>query len=192
MALDFLSEFRRREGESDIRKARWYIIATSALTAASAGEHIGELYRQITAGLSLEDRKIVQRRIKEAILKGSILYGVPRSATAFTSLYAMLPDDEVDTYSPRMENFDKPGDEQRRAERGRNYFDTLWGGPTGGQAQRDRASKYYPDAGWHLNGLLRHGATKEEAQFAQDLALAVAQQFNVKTGSITKVEDVKL
>ncbi len=47
-------------------------------------------------------------------------------------------------------------------------------------------------AGWHLNGLLRHGATKEEAQFAQDLALAVAQQFNVKTGSITKVEDVKL
>ncbi len=43
---------------------------------------------------------------------------------------------------------------------------------------------------WHLNGLLRHGATKEEARFAQDLALAVAQEFGAKTGNITKVEDL--
>ncbi|EXJ57741.1 uncharacterized protein A1O5_12531 [Cladophialophora psammophila CBS 110553] len=44
---------------------------------------------------------------------------------------------------------------------------------------------------WHLNGLLQHGATREEAQFAQDLALAVARQFNAKTGDITKIEDLK-
>ncbi|KAK5222258.1 hypothetical protein LTR72_006515 [Exophiala xenobiotica] len=233
MALDFLSEFRTREGEADIGKAKWYIIATSALTAASAGEHIGELYCLATAGVSLENRKIVQRRIKEAILKGSILYGVPRSAGAFTSLYAILPDDELDTYSPRTEMFSNPGDEQRRAERGRKYFDMLWGGPEGGQAQRDRASKYYPDtyllniktnyemwmsedavlsnvetqlcnlallicnnspvqALWHLNGTLRHGATNEQARFSQDLALAVARQFNAKTGDITRVEDLKV
>ncbi|KIW95798.1 uncharacterized protein Z519_02862 [Cladophialophora bantiana CBS 173.52] len=233
MSIDFLSEFRIREGEVDIRQARWYIIAASALTAAAAGEHVGELYRQVTTGLPLEDRKIVQRRIKEALLKASILCGVPRSAVAFSALYAILPEDEIDTYSPRTEKFNNPGDEQRRAERGRKYFDTLWGGPSGGQAQRDRASKYYPDVYllniktnyelwmsedailsnietqlcnvallicnnsptqmlWHLNGLLRHGATREEAQFAQDLALAVARQFNAKTGDITKIEDLKL
>lgn len=43
---------------------------------------------------------------------------------------------------------------------------------------------------WHLNGLLRHGATKEQAQFAQDLGLAVAKQFDARTGVITKVEEL--
>lgn len=45
---------------------------------------------------------------------------------------------------------------------------------------------------WHVKGLLRHGGTLEEAKFAQDLALAVAHQFNAKTGEITKAEDVVL
>lgn len=62
---------------------------------------MGDLYTKVTSSLSLGDRKIVQRRLKEAILKGSILYGVPRSASAFSALYAVLPDDEIDTYSPR-------------------------------------------------------------------------------------------
>lgn len=152
----------------------------------------------------------------------------------------------------RSENFNDPGDEQKRAQRGRAYFDTLWGSPSAGQAQRDRANKYYPDlctwdhksdkslvatetyheladllniktnyelwmsedailsnketqmcnlalltcnntptqASWHLHGLLRHGATKQEAQFAQDLALEVAHQFGAKTGNIELVQNL--
>ena len=74
---------------------------TSALTAAAAGEHVGKLYQQVTADLPLEDRKIVQRRFKEILTKGSILYGVPRAAVAFSSLYSVLPEAEIDTYSPR-------------------------------------------------------------------------------------------
>lgn len=45
---------------------------------------------------------------------------------------------------------------------------------------------------WHLRGLLRHGATVEEARFAQDLGIAVAREFGAKTGLITMVEDVVL
>lgn len=47
-------------------------------------------------------------------------------------------------------------------------------------------------AGWHLNGLLRHGATKDEAQFAQDVALAVAKNFGARTGNITRVEELDI
>lgn len=63
-----------------------------------------ELYRLATDGLSLENKKIVQRRIKEAVLKGVILYGVPRSAQALGPLYKILPDEEIDTYGPRYVN----------------------------------------------------------------------------------------
>lgn len=62
---------------------------------------MGDLYLEATKDLELEDRKIVQRRIKEAILKGSILYGVPRAAQGFGSLFRILPEDEIDTFAPR-------------------------------------------------------------------------------------------
>lgn len=55
----------------------------------------------MTAGISREDRVIVQRRMKEAIIKGSILFGVPRAAGGLGGLYRAIPEDEIDTYSPR-------------------------------------------------------------------------------------------
>lgn len=73
----------------------------SALTAACAGEQVAELYRLVTKDLDLDSRKIVQRRMKEAILKGSILVGVPRAAQAFGPLFRAIPEDEIDLYSPR-------------------------------------------------------------------------------------------
>lgn len=51
--------------------------------------------------LGLEDEKIVQRRIKEAILKTSCLYGVPRSLQALLPLFEILSDDRIDHYGPR-------------------------------------------------------------------------------------------
>ena len=118
-ALEFLREFEAREGQIDILRAQWYIVAVfdtlmvlrrlllnkenkaAALTAACAGEQVAELYHIVTRSLPLESKKIVQRRIKEAILKGSILYGVPRTAQVLGPLFRSLPDDEIDCYSPR-------------------------------------------------------------------------------------------
>lgn len=55
----------------------------------------------MTNGICREDRVIVQRRMKEAILKGSILFGVPRAAQGFGGMFRAIPEDEIDTYSPR-------------------------------------------------------------------------------------------
>lgn len=71
------------------------------MAAASAGPDVPELYRLATDGLPKEQRLLVQRRLKEAILKTSCLYGVPRSLQALLPLFAILPDDEIDVYGPR-------------------------------------------------------------------------------------------
>ena len=54
-------------------------------------------------GLEKDERLRVQRRIKEAILKTSPLYGVPRSLQALLPLFSILPDGEIDTYAPRSD-----------------------------------------------------------------------------------------
>lgn len=83
------------------------MLKAAALAAASAGEKVTDLYKLVIQGLSLDDQKIVQRRIKEAILKTSCLYGVPRSLHALFPLYASLKEEEIDTYSPRCVNYNR-------------------------------------------------------------------------------------
>lgn len=39
--------------------------------------------------------------LKEAILRTSILYGVPRSLQALLPLFAIVPDDRIDASGPR-------------------------------------------------------------------------------------------
>lgn len=60
-----------------------------------------QLYQAATQQVDLDDQKIVQRRIKEAILKTSALYGVPRSLQALFPLFNTLKDEEIDNFGPR-------------------------------------------------------------------------------------------
>lgn len=43
---------------------------------------------------------------------------------------------------------------------------------------------------WHTKGVVRLGGTIEQAKFAQDLGIAIAEQFNSKTGDITLANDI--
>ena len=43
---------------------------------------------------------------------------------------------------------------------------------------------------WHTRGIVRHGGTKEQAEFAQQIALQVADKFNSATGQVTLVEGI--
>lgn len=116
-----------------------------ALTTACAGDEVANLYRLVTADLPLESRKIVQRRIKEAILKDSILVGVPRAAQAQGPLLRAIPEDEGDVYSPRTEKAESRDCERERAEKAARYIGVLWGGAEAAQQVRERLAKNYPD-----------------------------------------------
>ena len=77
------------------------MLQAGAMAAASAGPDCVKLYKVATEGLSLDQELVVQRRLKEAILKTSILYGVPRSLQALLPIFATLDDDHIDHYGPR-------------------------------------------------------------------------------------------
>lgn len=62
---------------------------------------MAELYQVATRGMTLAEEKHIQRRLKEAILKTSILYGVPRSLQALLPLFATLEEEQIDHYGPR-------------------------------------------------------------------------------------------
>ncbi|GME66488.1 uncharacterized protein LTHEOB_8708 [Neofusicoccum parvum] len=199
-------------------------------SGASAGAETPELYRLCTSNLSLEKEKLVQRRLKEAVLKTSLLYGVPKSLQALIPLFNSLKDEQIDDYGPRCEAVATRADPKVREDRGKNYFDILWT-PEAAQVNRNKNSKYHPDlallnqqmvyewwiseeailsnvetqmcstaalicsnspvqALWHTRGIVRHGGSTEDAVFAQEMGLAVAQAFGCKTGEITRVEDI--
>ncbi|ETS72881.1 hypothetical protein PFICI_15404 [Pestalotiopsis fici W106-1] len=219
--------FQLRENSQQITRARWYLIAAQAVALASAntGQHVVELYKKVVQDVTLDDQKIIQRRMKEAILKTSAFYGIPRSLQALLPLFKSLKDEEIDHYGPRWE-LSQTDEVQRiqmdkiRYEKARRYFDTIWT-PESAQANRDNNFKYHPDlyllntqlayeyyisedailtpietqmcniaaliccecpvqAMWHTRGLINHGGSMEEAQFAQDLGLAIAELSGCK------------
>ncbi|EMD88508.1 hypothetical protein COCC4DRAFT_208575 [Bipolaris maydis ATCC 48331] len=146
---EIINEFRDREKSKNITTAVWYIVAAAALASSGAGPDVVQLYQAATKQINLDDQKIVQRRIKEAILKTSALYGVPRSLQALLPLFNSLKDEEIDHYGPRWEAMQADAQsrtiyEKTRYEKARRYFDTVWT-PAGAQANRDKNFKYHPD-----------------------------------------------
>lgn len=43
---------------------------------------------------------------------------------------------------------------------------------------------------WHTRGIVRHGGTIEQARFAQEVALKIAEMYGAKTGEITPVDEI--
>lgn len=73
----------------------------AALASAGGGADLVDLYKLATHDLALRTELLVQRRIKEAVLKTSCLYGVPKSLQALLPLFASLPDNHIDHAGPR-------------------------------------------------------------------------------------------
>lgn len=118
-SMETIASLRALETEKDILKAGWYLTAVRghlfnmefALTSkcqaagfasAGAGANVVHLYRAVTADIPLDQQKLVQRRIKEAILKSTVFCGVPRTAQALFPLFEDLKDEEVDNFGPRL------------------------------------------------------------------------------------------
>ena len=73
----------------------------AAMIGAGIGADVLSMYRLATRDLPLETAKLVQRRVKEAILKSTVFTGVPRTAAATRLFYRDLKDEEIDNYAPR-------------------------------------------------------------------------------------------
>ncbi|KAH6971266.1 hypothetical protein BKA56DRAFT_661156 [Ilyonectria sp. MPI-CAGE-AT-0026] len=146
-SLDFLLEFRDHERQRDLNQQVWYIVGAVALTACNQGARVTELYQSATQDLPLEDKKVIQRRIKEAILKSSPLTGMPRALRALLPLYESISDDEIDNYAPRiavLEGPDATAAVKQIEARAQDYFSTI-AGPGVADKLRGLFAKHQPD-----------------------------------------------
>ncbi|KAG5742951.1 hypothetical protein H9Q69_005575 [Fusarium xylarioides] len=122
---ELFADFRKSEADCDALHAKWYLVAAVALAASSAGDRVPDLYRLAVADLPLDQEKIVQRRIKEALLKTSILMGLPKALQSLVPLYRCMTEDKVDTYGPRTEALGSAEATKAREERTQQHFDML-------------------------------------------------------------------
>lgn len=76
-------------------------IQVVSLAAACAGAEVVKLYRHVCADLPLDEQKLVQRRIKEALIRTGHLYGTPKVIQTLFPLFQDLKDEEIDQYGPR-------------------------------------------------------------------------------------------
>jgi hypothetical protein len=74
---------------------------TAALAGANAGLRQPELYRMAVKDLPLEKEMIVQRRLKEALTKISILIGNPRALGSLVPMFKEFKPDGIDLFAPR-------------------------------------------------------------------------------------------
>ncbi|KXT09973.1 hypothetical protein AC579_7076 [Pseudocercospora musae] len=147
--IELLEKFSGKEGVADITKATWYAIAACALAASSAGHEVIRLYRFATIGLPLETQKVIQRRIKEAIVKTAMLYGGPKALQALFPLFKDLKEEEVDHYGPRWDSIKDDFDgallrPKARQWAGADFFGTLWG-PDAARQNLEFNFNYCPD-----------------------------------------------
>ncbi|EME42326.1 hypothetical protein DOTSEDRAFT_25943 [Dothistroma septosporum NZE10] len=143
---ELLAEFRDREKATDNTKANWYNIAVAALAAASAGHEVVKVYRFATKDTDLESQKLIQRRIKETIIKTSWLYGGPRAILSLFPLFKDLREEEIDHFGARWDQHlhPLPSATHHAETRGKRFFDNLWS-PEAAKENLDFNFKYSPD-----------------------------------------------
>lgn len=103
---------------------------TCAFTSANTPSAVPLVYLHAIAPFSKDApaRRLVLRRIKEALIKGCLLFGIPRTLNAFYALVKVLPKDDgeesVDTEIVRKE-IANPLD-AKVVERGLSYFENIY------------------------------------------------------------------
>lgn len=124
------------------------------MAASSCGSDSVKLYKVATEGLELQDELIVQRRIKEAILKESALFGVPRCLQFLIPIFHSLEDDHIDRFAPRYDSLGDASAQKTRQEKGHAYFDVIW---TPELAEKNRALnfKHSPDLSTNVTYVFR-------------------------------------
>ncbi|KAB5554913.1 hypothetical protein GE09DRAFT_1287368 [Coniochaeta sp. 2T2.1] len=72
---------------------KWYCIAACAFTACNEPKYVATIFTVATKDhqSDLNHQTLVLRRIKESLLKTSIIYGIPRLINAFRALVRLVP-----------------------------------------------------------------------------------------------------
>ncbi|KAL2162808.1 hypothetical protein VTH06DRAFT_6644 [Thermothelomyces fergusii] len=122
----------------DLPRHTWYLIAAATLCQLNRPDEISPIYQHAlqhgTGGgiaPSHEEKLLISRRIREALIKAAAVGGVPRTINALLELKKVTPDallDEPESFSPtgrRADVYDTPA--PVIMQRGQEFFETVYG-----------------------------------------------------------------
>nr|RBQ92401.1 hypothetical protein FVER53263_09384 [Fusarium verticillioides] len=175
--VGLLADFRKAEADCDAIHAKWYLPVAVTLAASSAGDRVPDLYHLAVADLPLEQEKIVQRRIKEALLKTGVLMGIPKALQSLVPLYRCLDKDKIDAYGPRTESLGSVEATKARVEQAQHHFDTLWT-PDSARDYKQFLRENHPDA------YLLYTKWSYECWFSEDAILSLKETQICTTAAI--------
>ncbi|KAF5016775.1 hypothetical protein F66182_11431, partial [Fusarium sp. NRRL 66182] len=177
-SLDFLEKYRQAESDLEVTEQTWYLAATAALAGANIGARQPDLYRMATKDLPPEKELIVQRRIKEVLLKLSLMIGNPRALGSLIPLFGAFKPGVVDLFGPRTEEQGDAEALERRKKRAADHFATLWS-PDAARSNHEILEKNHTDA--HL--LLAQWSY--DWWFSEDRILSLVETQIALAGGIT-------
>ncbi|KAK5175293.1 uncharacterized protein LTR77_000431 [Saxophila tyrrhenica] len=158
--LPLLDTFLAREQEEssisiDATNSMVVNILAVSLVASSHGYEVVLLYRHVCGNHPLEKQLMVQRRMKEALVKTSTFYGLPKALQALFPLFKSLDEEkgEVDDWGARWDRISHsftttttttPLAPTDLLTKGEIFFTNLWG-PTAAAENSAFNLKHCPD-----------------------------------------------
>ncbi|KXJ92839.1 hypothetical protein Micbo1qcDRAFT_160670, partial [Microdochium bolleyi] len=116
----------------------WYLVASSTLAVLNRPQDVQVVYTYALANLETgherpatrEEKLRVSRRVREALVKTSVIAGLPKSINALMSLKMVTPSELLDgqeIFSPTSRRGDLSAPSARILDRGQAFFDALYG-----------------------------------------------------------------
>ncbi|KAF2843297.1 hypothetical protein M501DRAFT_1012654 [Patellaria atrata CBS 101060] len=103
----------------------WYCIVACAFAACNQGTLVARVYQRAISSYmdDADDRKRILHRIKESIIKVTVIFGIPRGINAIRSIIKVIPPgDEYDNTKSRKEMIDPVVEYDRGLRYMRNIF----------------------------------------------------------------------
>ncbi|KAL1895245.1 hypothetical protein Sste5346_005391 [Sporothrix stenoceras] len=121
----------------------WYCITACAFAACNQGGFVADVYKAAISQKpesDIEHQQFVLKRIKESLLKTSVIFGIPRTINAFRALVRALPSPEANETESVRNHIERPADTD---ERGIAYMRNIFRADL--DPFLDTMDKYWPD-----------------------------------------------
>ncbi|KAK7408049.1 hypothetical protein QQX98_009764 [Neonectria punicea] len=123
-ANEYITSLHSQSTGTDLEDT-WYCIAACSFAASNRGQYVADVFAQ-TISSRRDDHvyhRHVLKRIKEALLKTGIIYGIPRVINAFRALVKAIPSPESSETSSTRAHIAVPAETDARGlEYMRNIF----------------------------------------------------------------------
>ncbi|KAJ8516375.1 hypothetical protein ONZ45_g6309 [Pleurotus djamor] len=129
----------------------WYLVAAVAFNVARKPEAVISVYKAVLEDLrahnnnqvNIDDHVTLVKRIHEALLKASLIDGIPRSVTTASLLNSVVPKIVLEKLASPLRDFDRSF--SNIAFHGRQFFSELFGVELGEGRTRDLLDTSSPD-----------------------------------------------